>query len=145
MLLRCGCDAGDLNMSKENCQRHGGRGRWEGTGAGLKGHSPAGRSSSRGCCETPGCQSGGKGENWLPFLCVTAVLLASHPSVPGLARVMHLAREQRGQRRSGPSCGVGQGGTLAPREGPSQPGMGRGYTTCPALQVCLPNPSRMGK
>lgn len=70
-------------MSKEDCQKHGGRGKWEGIGARLEG------------CSLPGCCGGQRGElasfpvlQWL--LC-----LQSHPWAPVLVGVVsHLGTVQ---------------------------------------------------
>ena len=56
-------------MSKEDCQRHGGRGRWEGTGASLEGCSLTSRSSLPRHCGSLGHRNKGRGASWLLSLC----------------------------------------------------------------------------
>lgn len=75
MLLRCQCDAGDLNLSKEDCHRQG-RGRREGTGGTLVG------CSLPGCCRSLSCCREGRGESWFPSLRCSGCPACRPPSGP---------------------------------------------------------------
>lgn len=119
-------------MSKEDCQKHGGRGKWEGTGARLEG------------CSLPGCcgslSGAGRAEGRTCFLPCAAV--AALLAKPPLGTCPHRGGVSLGNSAGSLwvccnvlSCRVRQQEALAPSKGPCPAQDSKGMHLLPMCHV----------